>query len=82
MLKGSGIIINYDGSAIIKDVNEKPVPQYWNEELGRFEVISSKGGLLKVTLTDSSGNYVSLQPMVDQISTKLDELIGVINSGL
>lgn len=64
--------------SIIKDVNEKPVPQYWNEEKGVFEVISSSGGQLKMVIHDSHGEEVLFKPLVSQIETKLDELIGVV----
>lgn len=70
----------YSGVSIIKDVNEKPVPQYWNKELSKFEVISSKGGRLRVELVNKDGTSIYNQELVNQISLKLDELIGVVNN--
>lgn len=64
----------YNDKSIVKDVNGKPVPQYFNKILDRFEVIESEGGMLKVMLVDSKGNEVA----IDQILAKLDELIEVV----
>lgn len=68
----------YNIKSIIKDVNGKPVPQYWNEETQRYEVIISKDGFLRVNLTDREGNEIVSQDLADQISAKLDELIEVV----
>ena len=72
------ITLSYSSKSIIKDVNGKPVPQYWNKETQRYEVIESKGGMLRVNMVDSRGNEIQSQDLVDQISNKLDELIGVV----
>ena len=69
----------YNTRSIIKDVNEKPVPQYWNPETNRFEVITSNSGRLRVNMVDKNGNQIQSQELVDQISSKLDELIGVMS---
>lgn len=68
----------YDTKSIIKDVNKKPVPQYFNKELDRFEVVESKNGMLRVILIDSGGNDILNQDLVNQIANKLDELIEVV----
>ena len=68
----------YNEKAILKDVNGKPVPQYWNKETQQFEVIESKDGMLRVNMVDSEGREIQLQELVDQISSKLDELIQVV----
>lgn len=73
----------YNTKSIIKDVNGKPVPQYFNMELDRYEVIESKDGMLRVIMVDSQGREIQSQNLVDQINNKLDELIEVvINSGI
>ncbi len=73
----------YNTKSIIKDVNKKPVPQYWNPETQQYEVIESKDGVLRVVMVDSEGREIQIQNLVDQISNKLDELIQVvINSGV
>lgn len=68
----------YDTKSIIKDVNKKPVPQYWNKEKQQYEVITSKDGMLRVNMVDSQGREIQSQELVDQISAKLDELIQVV----
>lgn len=68
----------YNEKAILKDVQKKPVPQYWNPETQQFEVIESKDGMLRVIMVDSQGREIQSQDLVDQISAKLDELIQVV----
>ena len=70
--------MSYNSKSIIKDVNKKPVPQYWNPETQQFEVIESKDGMLRVIMVDSQGREIQSQELVDQISAKLDELIEVV----
>lgn len=69
----------YNNKSIIKDVNRKPVPQYWNEETQRYEVIESENGMLRNIMVDSQGREIQSQSLVDQISSKLDELIQVVS---
>ncbi|GMG96864.1 hypothetical protein [Tepidimicrobium xylanilyticum] len=69
----------YNEKAILKDVNKKPVPQYWNPETQQFEVIESKDGMLRVIMVDSQGREIQTQNLVDQIAAKLDELIQVVS---
>lgn len=64
--------------SIITDVNNKPVPQYWNEETGNYEVISSEDGKLRVNMVDDKGNQIQSQDLVNQIESKIDELIRVV----
>lgn len=68
----------YNTKAILRDVNGKPVPQYWNKEKQQYEVITSKDGMLRVIMVDSQGREIQSQELVDQISAKLDELIQVV----
>lgn len=68
----------YNTKSIIKDVNKKPVPQYWNKLVQQFEVIESKNGMLRTIMVDSQGREIQTQNLVDQISAKLDELIEVV----
>lgn len=69
----------YNTKSIIKDVNQKPVPQYFSLKNDRFEVITSENGILRVIMVDSQGREIQSQDLVDQISNKLDELIQVVN---
>lgn len=72
----------YNEKAILRDVNKKPVPQYWNKEKQQYEVITSKDGMLRVIMVDSQGREIQSQDLIDQITAKIDELIGVINNGV
>lgn len=71
----------YNTKSIIKDVNGKPVPQYFNQEQDKYEVIESKDGMLRVIMVDSQGNEIQTQDLIDQITAKIDELINAINGG-
>ena len=68
----------YNTKSIIKDVNKKPVPQYFNPAIDNFEVVKGKDGMLKMILYDSQGNEIVSQDLVNQIAAKLDELIEVV----
>lgn len=70
--------MTYNEKSIIKDVNKKPVPQYWNPFTQQYEVIESKDGVLRVVMVDSEGREIQTQNLVDQISAKIDELIEVV----
>ena len=64
---------------ILRDVNNKPIPQYNNPDADKYEVVEGKNGMLKVILVDEQGRYVNSQSLIDQISAKLDELIQVVS---
>ena len=73
----------YNEKAILKDVNKKPIPQYWNPDKQQYEVIESRNGMLRAIMVDSQGREIQSQDLVDQISAKLDELIEVVtNNGV
>lgn len=68
----------YNEKSILKDVNQKPIPQYWNPSTDRYELVEGHNGMLKVVLVDEQGRYVHSQSLVDQIADKIDELIQVV----
>lgn len=68
----------YNEKSILKDVNQKPIPQYWNPSTDRYEPVEGHNGMLKVILVDEQGRYVHSQSLVDQIADKIDELIQVV----
>ena len=70
--------MSYQNVSIIKDVNNKPVPQYWNPDIQNYEVVEGSSGYLKVIMVDSNGNEIQTQSLIDQLNDKLDELIGVV----
>lgn len=69
----------YNEKSILKDVNQKPIPQYWNPSTDRYEPVEGHNGMLKVILVDEQGRYVHSQSLVDQIADKIDELIQVVS---
>lgn len=69
----------YNTKSIIKDVNQKPVPQYYNPALDKYEVVTSKDGMLRVIMVGNDGNAIQSQNLIDQINNKIDELIQVVN---
>lgn len=68
----------YNTKSILKDVNGKPVPQYFNLATDNYEVITSKNGMLRTIMVDSEGREIQSQSLVDQINNKLDELIQAV----
>lgn len=70
--------MSYNTKSIIKDVNGKPVPQYWNEETKQYETVDSNNGRLRVIMIDTDGSPIQTQNLVDQISSKIDELVEVV----
>ena len=68
----------YNTKSIVKDVNGKPIPQYYNPDTNQYEVITGKDGMLRVIMVDSQGREIQLQELVDQISAKIDELIEAV----
>ena len=70
--------MSYQNVSIIKDVNNKPVPQYWNPDIQNYEFVEGSSGYLKVIMVDSNGDEIQTQSLIDQLNDKLDELIGVV----
>lgn len=68
----------YNTKSIVKDVNGKPVPQYFNKKSDKYEVVESENGMLRINMVDSQGNEIQSQNLVDQIANKLDELIKAV----
>ena len=68
----------YNTKSIVKDVNGKPVPQYFNPITDKYEVVESGSGRLKMNIVDSEGREIQSQNLVEQIANKLDELIEVV----
>lgn len=64
----------YNTMGIVKDVDGKPVPQYFNKETDRYEVANGSNGYLGVMLIDSRGREISSTLLAD----KLDELIKAV----
>lgn len=66
----------YNDKAIIKDVEDKPVPQYYNKTLDEFEVLEGNSGATKSSLYDEYGNAINISTPLFDMSNKLNELTG------
>ena len=57
----------YNTKSIVKDVNQKPVPQYYNPISDAYEVLQGTNGANKVTLYTASGQAVDLSALIATI---------------
>ena len=74
----------YTSVPIRKDLDGKPIPQYYNPISDQYEPVNGLGGVQKVVLCDANGivdmDTISnqLNDLFTEISLKLDELIEVV----
>lgn len=64
----------YNTTAIKKDVDGKPIPQYYNDLQDAYEALKGRNGANRVELYDASGNPVDLETLLTAIATKLDDV--------
>ena len=69
--------MNHNNYAILTDFNGKPVPQYWNSEKGRYEVVEGSHNLLSAYLVDDSGHGVLVGKYMDGINKQLGDLVEI-----
>ncbi len=62
----------YNTKSIVKDVNQKPVPQYYNPISDVYEVLQGTNGANKVTLYTASGQAVDLSALIATIVTAIN----------
>lgn len=72
--------MSYRGVSIIKDVNDKPIPQYWNPEIGNYEVVIGSNGAYRTIVVDSNGNEIYSQELVNSINNEIQELVRVVEN--
>lgn len=53
--------------SIKKDVDGKPIPQYYNQLQNTYEVLQGRNGANRVELYDSDGNPVDLVGLIESI---------------
>ena len=63
----------YNTKSIVKDVNQKPIPQYYNKDLDVYEALEGKNGASKIILYDENGNHVDLTALISSIVNILNE---------
>ena len=74
----------YRNVPIKKDVDGKPIPQYFNEVQGEYEPATGiDDGIQKVLLCDEDGNALTynMRDLFDEVLQRLDDLIEVTNNG-
>lgn len=57
----------YNTKSIVKDVNQKPVPQIFDMSKDAYEVLQGKNGANRVMVYDVNGNPVDLVALVNSI---------------
>ena len=72
----------YNTKALLVDAQGKPIPQYYNEVLDVYEVVTGSNGQFDGVIVDSNGQPITQQFILDSwtsnttlILSKLDELI-------
>jgi len=57
----------YNTVSIKKDVDGKPIPQYYNQLANVYEVLQGRNGANRVELYDADGNPVDLVGLIESI---------------
>ena len=63
----------YNTKSIVKDVNQKPIPQYYNKDLDVYEALEGKNGASRTILYDENGNHIDLTALISSIVNILNE---------
>ncbi len=64
----------YNTNSIIKDVNQKPVPQYYNPVTDIYEVLEGSNGANKVMLYNAAGAVIDLATLIGTIVTAINNM--------
>lgn len=62
----------FNTKSIVKDVNQKPVPQYYNPTSDVYEVLQGKNGANKVMLYNEAGAAIDLSTLIATIVTAIN----------
>lgn len=62
----------FNTKSIVKDVNQKPVPQYYNPTTDVYEVLQGKNGANKVILYNEAGAAIDLSTLIATIVTAIN----------
>ena len=62
----------YNTKSIVKDVNQKPVPQYYDPVSDVYEVLQGANGANRVTLYTASGQAINMAALVETIVTAIN----------
>jgi hypothetical protein len=56
----------FNTKSIVKDLNQKPIPQYYNPVTDTYEVLQGSNGANRAVLYDADGNPVDLSKLVQK----------------
>ena len=76
--------MTYQTVPIKKDLDGKPIPQYFNHVRSEYEPAEGMdGGVKKVILCDEDGNPLDIntEDLFSEVLQRLDDLIEVMNNG-
>lgn len=62
----------FNTKSIVKDVNQKPVPQYYNPTADIYEVLEGANGANKVMLYNADGAAIDLASLIATIVTAIN----------
>ena len=63
----------YNTVAIKKDVDGKPIPQFYNPITNQYEVLEGLNGASKAILYDANGNEINLVELISSIVNILNQ---------
>lgn len=63
----------YNTKSIVKDINQKPVPQYYNPTNDVYEVLQGANGANRVTLYTSAGQAIDLASLIATIVAAIND---------
>lgn len=72
----------YNTKSIVKDVNKRPVPQYFSKSLDKYEVAKGTNGAIGVVLYNSNGNEIIIENGINNIIDALNNLVEVVKDGI
>lgn len=64
----------FNTKSIVKDLNQKPVPQYYNPELDIYQVLEGKNGANKVILYNEAGAAIDLATLINTVVTAINNI--------
>jgi len=70
----------YNTKSIVKDVNQKPVPQYYNPTSDVYEVLQGSNGANRVMVYDINGNIIDLTALLANIVTAINNLKATVDN--
>lgn len=59
--------------SIKKDVDNKPIPQYYNALQNAYEVLQGRNGANRVEIYDANGDPIDIEALINDIITILNE---------